>query len=309
LAGPTASGKTTLSIELAVRISAEIINADSMQVYRHMEIGTAKPTPGERRIVPHHMIDVADPDEPFDAARYLRLAGPVIENIKKRGKVPLVVGGTGLYMRVLTRGICHGPSSDPELKKKLLADEKSRGLPQLYCDLLRIDPESAARIHPNDRQRIVRAIEVFGLTGVPLSVFQKTHGFREQLFPSIKIFINRERDVLYERIDRRVDLMIESGLEEEVEKLLGMGYADRLKSMQSLGYKQMIAHIRGDVSLDETVRGIKRETRHYAKRQITWFRGDHEFRSFDADDIDGIFNYVMQEISAPAPDREKMRRE
>ena len=135
LAGPTASGKTSLSIELATRISAEIVNADSMQVYRYMEIGTAKPTLEQRQTVPHHLIDVADPDEPFDAARYLHLARPVIEDIRKRGRVPLVVGGTGLYMRVLTRGLCPGPSSDPELKKKLIADEKSKGLGQLYCDL------------------------------------------------------------------------------------------------------------------------------------------------------------------------------
>ena len=248
-----------------------------------MEIGTAKPAQEARRIVPHHLIDVADPDEPFDAARYLNLARPVIEDIKKRGKIPLVVGGTGLYMRVLTRGICPGPPSDPELKKKLVADEKSKGLRQLYCDLLRIDPESAARIHPNDRQRILRALEVFGLTGVPLSVLQKGHGFKERLFPSIKIFISREREVLFERINRRVDIMIESGLKDEVEKLLGMGYTARLKSMQSLGYKQMSAHISGAISLEEAVRQIKLETRHYAKRQITWFRGDHEFRSFDAE--------------------------
>jgi tRNA dimethylallyltransferase len=296
LAGPTASGKTTLSIELAALIPAEIVNADSMQVYRHMDIGTAKPTLEERRIIPHYLIDAAWPDEPFDAARYLHLARPALEDIKKRGKVPLVVGGAGLYMKVLTRGLCPGPSSDRELKKKLIVDEKSRGLHQLYGDLLRIDPESAARIHPNDRQRILRALEVFALTGVPLSVSQKGHCFKEELLPSVKIFINRERDALYERIDRRVDQMIESGLKEEVEKLLGMGYEAELKPMQSLGYKQMSAHIFGAMTLDEARLGIKRQTRHYAKRQITWFRGDPEFRSFDADDIDGILSYVNARI-------------
>ncbi len=296
LAGPTASGKTSLSIELATRISAEIVNADSMQVYRHMDIGTAKPTLEERRTIPHYLIDAACPDEPFDAARYLHLARPAVEDIKRRGKVPLVVGGTGLYMKVLTRGLCPGPSSDSELKRKLIADENSRGLPQLYGDLLRVDPESAARIHPNDRQRILRALEVFALTGVPLSVSQKDHCFKEELFPSVKIFINREREALYERIDRRVELMIESGLKGEVEDLLGMGYGAELKPMQSLGYKQMSAHISGAISLSEAISGIKRQTRHYAKRQITWFRGDPEFRSFDADDIDGILSYVKTGI-------------
>ncbi len=296
LAGPTASGKTSLSIELSTRISAEIVNADSMQVYRHMEIGTAKPSPEQRQTVLHHLIDAADPDEPFDAARYLQLARPVIEDIRKRGRVPLVVGGTGLYMRVLTHGLCSGPSSDADMKKKLTAEENSKGLGQLYCDLQRIDPESAARIHPNDRQRIFRALEVFGLTGVPLSALQKDHGFKERLFPTIKVFVNREREELYDRINRRVDSMLESGLKSEVERLLAMGYARELKSMQSLGYRQMAAHLAGDISIDEAAYLIKRETRRYAKRQITWFRGDSEFKSFDADDIDGISRYVMDEI-------------
>jgi tRNA dimethylallyltransferase len=296
IAGPSAAGKTSLSIALCARISAEIVNADSMQVYRRMEIGTAKPTLEQRRIVPHHLIDVVDPDEPFDAARYLYFAGPVIEDIQKRGKLPLVVGGTGLYMKVLTRGLCPGPPSDPEVKRRLIADKKSKGLNQLYCDLLRIDPESAARIHPNDRQRIIRALEVFYQGGVPLSILQKGHGFKEQLLPAIKVFINREREVLYERIDRRVDRMLESGLKDEVEGLLAMGYAAELKSMQSLGYRQMAAHLAGAISIHEAASQIKRDTRHYAKRQITWFRGDSEFRSFDADDIEGIYLYIMQMI-------------
>ena len=216
-----------------------------MQVYRRMEIGTAKPPWKQRRMVPHHLIDIADPDEPFDAARYLEAAGPVIEEIRKRGKVPLVVGGTGLYIRVLTRGLCQGPPSDPEVKRRLIADEKSKGLRELYGDLLRIDPESAARIHPNDRQRIIRALEVFYIGGVPLSVLQERHGFREQLRPAIKVFINLEREMLYERIDRRVDRMIEAGLKDEVEGLLAMGYSAELKSMQSIGYRQMCDHIAG----------------------------------------------------------------
>ena len=296
IAGPSAAGKTSHSIELCARISAEIVNADSMQVYRRMEIGTAKPTLEQRRIVPHHLIDVVDPDEPFDAARYLYFAGPVIEDIQKRGKLPLVVGGTGLYMKVLTRGLCPGPPSDPEVKRRLIADKKSKGLNQLYCDLLRIDPESAAKIHPNDRQRIIRALEVFYQGGVPLSILQKGHGFKEQLLPAIKVFINREREVLYERIDRRVDRMLESGLKDEVEGLLAMGYAAELKSMQSLGYRQMATHLAGAISIHEAASQIKRDTRHYAKRQITWFRGDSEFRSFDADDIEGIYSYIMQRI-------------
>ncbi len=296
LAGPTAAGKTSLAIELCARISAEIVNADSMQVYRRMEIGTAKPTLEQRRIVPHHLIDLVDPDEPFDAARYLHFAGPVIEDIRERGKLPLVVGGTGLYMKVLTLGLCPGPASDPEVKRRLIADEKSKGPGQLYSDLLRIDPESAVRIHPNDRQRIIRALDVFYQGGVPLSILQKGHGFKEELLPAIKVFINLEREALYERINRRVDRMIESGLKDEVEGLLAMGYTAELKSMQSLGYRQMAAHIAGAVSIHEAAYQIKRDTRRYAKRQITWFRGDKEFRSFDAGDIEGIYDYIRRAI-------------
>jgi len=310
LAGPTAAGKTSLSIELCARISAEIVNADSMQVYRRMEIGTAKPTLEQRRIVPHHLIDVVDPDEPFDAARYLSFAGPVIEDIQKRGKLPLVVGGAGLYMKVLTLGLCPGPPSDPEVKRRLTADEESKGLGQLYGDLLRIDPELAARIHPNDRQRIIRALEVFYLGAVPLSTLQKGHGFKEQILPAIKVFISREREVLYERINRRVDRMIESGLKDEVEGLLAMGYPAELKSMQSLGYRQMAAHIEGAISIQEAVCQIKRDTRHYAKRQITWFRGDSEFRPFDADDVEGIHNYIrraIEQLSTPGMVHENTR--
>jgi tRNA dimethylallyltransferase len=292
LAGPTASGKTSISIELALRISGEIVNADSMQVYRRMEIGTAKPTLEERRVVRHHMIDVADPDEAFDAASYLKGAGRIIEEVKERGKVPLVVGGTGLYIRALTRGLCQSPPSDPEVKRKLIEVEKTKGLAELYQDLLRFDPESAARIHRNDRQRIIRALEVFHIAGAPLSALQDRHGFREQLRPAVKVFINRERKDLYERIDRRVDRMLEAGLKSEVEGLLAMGYSAKLKSMQSIGYRQMTAHIAGEISMKEAVARIKRETRHYAKRQITWFRGDPEFWPFDAEDIEGIYDYI-----------------
>jgi tRNA dimethylallyltransferase len=302
LAGPTASGKTSLSIELcremSDRFAAEIVNADSMQVYRFMDVGTAKPTPEERRLVPHRLIDIVDPDEPFDAARYLEAARPEIEKLRGRSLLPLVVGGTGLYMRVLTRGLCSGPPSDPEVKERLIALESSDGLERLYRDLLRIDPESAARIHPNDRQRIIRALEVFHIGGVPLSALQKGHGFNRELFPTVKIFINRERDELYERINLRVDRMLEAGLQAEVEGLISRGYGPELKSMQSIGYRQMARHLAGGLSMDETAFEIKRETRRYAKRQITWFRGDNQFRSFEADDVKGIYRHIIQSIDS-----------
>jgi tRNA dimethylallyltransferase len=296
LAGPTAAGKTSLAIRLARSLGTEIVNADSMQVYRYMNIGTAKPTDAQRREVPHHVIDVADPDEPFDAARYVDIAAPIIEELHGRGEIPIVVGGTGLYMKVLTRGICAGPTSDPRIKEDLVRDESSKGLSSLHLELARVDPEAATRIHPHDRQRIFRALEVFRATGVPLSLHQKEHGFEQNIFPTIKLFIFRDREELYERINRRVELMLEEGLKSEVEKLLGMGYGAELRPMQSLGYRQMAAHLLGDLSFDRAVYLIQRETRRYAKRQITWFRADPEFHWLHAEDFEAILSWISGKL-------------
>jgi tRNA dimethylallyltransferase len=301
LAGPTASGKTSLSLEIFAHLSPrfflEIVNADSMQVYRRMDIGTAKPTASERSAVAHHLIDIAEPDEQFDAARYLRQALPVIEELRGKNIVPLVVGGTGLYMRALTRGLCPGPPSQPQVKERLICEEKSLGLARLYEDLLRVDPASAAKIHPNDRQRIIRALEVFHAGGIALSALQKSHGFARELFPTVKVCITRERKALYKRIEQRVDAMMEEGLKEEVEGLLDMGFGPELKAMQAIGYRQMAAHLAGKISLDEAVLEIKRETRRYAKRQITWFSADPEYRCFEAEDTEGIIHYLSQSIA------------
>ncbi len=300
LAGPTASGKTSLSIQLARalrgRFAAEIVNADSMQLYRRMDVGTAKPTPEERALVAHHLLDIVEPDEPFDAAKYLAIARPKLEELGARTVLPLVVGGTGLYMRALTRGLCPGPPSDPEVKARLLALENSRGLDHLYEQLLLVDRQSAAKIHRNDRQRIIRALEVFHVGGVALSVLQSGHGFKEELFPTVKIFVSREREALYERIDRRVEQMIEQGLAAEVEALLSAGFGPELKSMRSIGYRQMAAHLAGKISLDEAVFEMKRETRRYAKRQITWFVGDGQYRCFDARDLEGMARFIRASL-------------
>ncbi len=279
-------------MELCARLGAEIINADSMQVYRRMDIGTAKPSPRDRDLVAHHLLDVADPDEPFDAARYMELARPVVHSVRQRGKAALVVGGTGLYMKVLTRGICQVPPSDPGIKDELFLDEQKRGLAQLFSELSLADPEAASRIHPHDRQRILRALEVYRITGIPLTTYQQKHGFADAGLSAIKIFIHRERQELYERINRRVDEMFSEGLEEEVRGLISMGYGPELKSMQSLGYKQMAQYVAGELSLEDAVYLIKRDTRRYAKRQMTWFRSDPEFGWFGADDISGIISRI-----------------
>ncbi len=292
LAGPTAVGKTQLALEIAHRLGTEIINCDSMQVYRYMEIGTAKPTPEERALVAHHLLDVADPDEPFDAARYAELARPVIESLRNRGKVPLVVGGTGLYMKVLTRGICPAAPRDPAIREQLRRELEEHGLERLYQELGRVDPEAGRRLHPHDRQRVLRALEVQRLTGIPLSCWQSQHRFQQTIYRTVKIFLYRDRNVLYERINRRVRQMLEQGLVAEVRRLLAMGYGPELKSMQAVGYKQLAAHLLGACPLASAVTDMERATRHYARRQLTWFRGDPEFRWVQADDRQGILEWL-----------------
>jgi len=292
LAGPTAVGKTQLALEIAHRLGTEIINCDSMQVYRYMEIGTAKPTPEERALVPHHLLDVADPDEPFDAARYAELARPVIESLQNRGKMPLVVGGTGLYMKVLTRGICPAAPRDPAIREQLRRELEEHGLERLHQELGRVDPEAGRRLHPHDRQRVLRALEVQRLTGIPLSCWQSQHRFQQTIYRTVKIFLYRDRNVLYERINRRVRQMLEQGLVAEVGRLLAMGYGPELKSMQAVGYKQLAAHLLGACPLASAVTDMERATRHYARRQLTWFRGDSEFRWVQADDWQGILEWL-----------------
>lgn len=296
IAGPTAVGKTALSLDLAETLGTEIINADSMQVYRYMDIGTAKPSAQERTRIRHHLIDVADPDEPFDAALFVRHARPVVESLHARGRIPLVVGGTGLYMKALTRGLCPGPGADPETRRRIFEDLERRGLLSLHEELRRVDPACAAKIHPNDRQRIVRALEVFRSTGVPLSQWQDAHGFRHTLYRTVKIALYRDRRDLHERINGRVLQMMAQGLVDEVRGLVERGYPCTLRSMQSLGYRHMCLYLAGTVPLDEAVRLMQRDTRRYAKRQLTWFKGDPEFRWFHAEETHEITAWVVEAL-------------
>lgn len=296
LAGPTGVGKTALSLDLGEYLETDIVNADSMQIYRYMDIGTAKPTSEERNRIRHHLLDIVDPDEPFDAARYLEVATPIIDKLHQEHRIPLVVGGTGLYMKILTRGICEGAPADPAVREQLFMEEQKHGLPTLYEELGEVDPIQAARIHPNDRQRIIRALEVFRLTARPLSHWQQQHRFEVQRYRTIKVFLYREREELYRRIDDRVHEMMNWGFVEEVRKLLHMGYGPELKSMQSLGYKQLVRHLLGECSLDAAVSSIQRDTRRYAKRQMTWFRGDTEFNWIHAEDSKKVMNSVEGSI-------------
>jgi tRNA dimethylallyltransferase len=296
IAGPTAVGKTALSLDLATRLGTEIINADSMQVYRYMDIGTAKPTARERAVVVHHLLDVVNPDQPFDAAGYVHLASPVLAELHRLGRTPLIVGGTGLYMKVLTRGICEAIPGDPEVRKQLAREEEERGLLDLHGELAHVDPAMGSRLHPHDRQRILRALEVFRLSGKPLSQWQAEHCFGESPYRTIKVFLFREREELYERINRRVLVMMEHGFAEEVRSLLQMGFGPDLKPMQSLGYKQMVRYLAGECSLDQAISEIQRETRRYAKRQITWFRSDPEFKWFGAGKGDEVVHWIGEQL-------------
>jgi len=270
ISGPTGVGKTSISLSLAQELPVEFINADSMQVYRHMDIGTAKPEPGELSAAPHHLVSIVDPDEDFDAAKFMELGRKAVDDICLRGNIPVVVGGTALYIRALIRGIFDAPGKDENLRKKLM--EVDVGI--LHKRLADVDPETALRVNRNDRVRIVRALEVYYLTGEKLTTHHDKHKFEDTPYDCLRLCLNRDRDVLYGRIERRVDEMMEKDFLNEVKGLLEKGYSPQLKSMQSIGYKQLVSHLAGQLSLVEAVSQIKRETRRFAKRQLTWFRKD-----------------------------------
>ena len=278
--GPTAVGKTELALAVAPKVNAEIVNADSQQVYRYLDIGTGKPSKPERERVRHHLIDVVNPDEDFNAARYRQLAAASIDEIHKRGAKVLVSGGTGLYLKALTGGLFSGPSQDTELRANLEREIAQIGLAALYDRLIAIDPGANTKIHPNDRQRIIRALEVYQSTGRPLSEWQNEHRFQEEAFQILKIGLARTRAELYDLINRRSESMIRAGLLDEVRGLMERGYELDLKPLRSVGYRQMGEVIEGIKGLPEAIAEMKQETRRLAKRQLTWFRSDPEIRWF-----------------------------
>jgi len=274
ICGPTGVGKTAVGVELAGHFNGQIIGADSMQVYRHMDIGTAKPTAEEQARVAHHMIDIIGPDEPFDAARYAELAGTKIFELDRQEVTPFVVGGTGLYIKALLHGLFEAEVFDADVRRRLKQEADAQGIESLHERLRRLDPESAERLHPNDRYRILRALEVVETTGKPISRYHREHGFSEQPFEALKIALSMDRKALYARINQRVDAMIAAGFLEEVKRLLARGYSGNLKSMQSIGYRHMLDFIQGRSSREACVRTLKRDHRRYAKRQLTWFKAD-----------------------------------
>ena len=276
IAGPTASGKSSLAIDLALNFGGEIVNSDSMQVYRGMDIGTAKPSISERAGVPHHLIDVVDPDEEFNASIYRSLAEPLLKEIAARQNVCFVVGGTGLYIKTLLGGLLECPPSDPKIREKLSREYEEHGSIVLHERLKRFDLESARSIHPHDKTRIIRALEIIKLTNQTLSSLIQKHAFKEMNFQTLKICLHMEREQLYQRINARSLAMIEAGLVEEVQSLLGKGYSPELNAMRSLGYRHVMRFLGGEWALDKAISQIQTDTRKYAKRQLTWFKGDPE---------------------------------
>ena len=274
ICGPTAVGKTALALDLAEHFDGEIISADSRQVYRLMDVGTAKPTREEQNRVKHHLIDVVWPNEEFHAARFVSLAKEAISDICLRDKRPFLVGGTGLYLRALTEGLLQAPSADQDFRQHLHDRAEEEGSPALHSELARVDPESASRLHPNDLIRIVRALEVYEQSGSSISTLQDEHGFKGQPYRTIKICLNLDRADLYERINQRAEVMFDQGLLEEAEALLQAGYDTTLKSLRTIGYRQAFALLRQEMTRDEALDDLKQSTRRYAKQQLTWFRKD-----------------------------------
>ncbi len=281
LLGPTGVGKSKFAIESAEELGGEIISADSMQVYRYMDIGTAKPTLDDQKKVRHHLIDLVTPDQPFHAALYRALGRKTIDQLVERKKPIWVAGGTGLYIKTLTQGLFSSPKIDPPVRENLKAEAKEKGGDALFERLMRVDSKTASRLHPNDLFRIIRALEVFDSTGVPISFYREQHQFGERPYVTLKIGLEINRNMLYRRIEERVDQMLEKGFLGEVVRLMEMGYGRELKPMQSLGYKQMVRYLLKEIDWDEAVRQMKRDTRRYAKRQVTWFKADPEIRWWD----------------------------
>ncbi|MBR1585973.1 MAG: tRNA (adenosine(37)-N6)-dimethylallyltransferase MiaA [Clostridia bacterium] len=293
IVGPTASGKTALSLPVAQRLRGEIVCMDSMQIYRGMDIGTAKPTPAERAAVPHHMVDFLDPREAYSVNQYAQDARECIERVD----VPILVGGTGMYLQSLSLPMDYGAvGGSEEIRQKYhrLADDQG---PQAVHDLLKkVDPLSAARLHPNDLRRVIRALEVFDLTGVPLSS-QKMPGIEDAPYDFQLYAIDLPRDILYARVEKRVDDMMAQGLLREVKALVDAGVAPDAQAMQGLGYKEMLPVLSGDMALPDAVNLLKMRTRHYAKRQLTWFKRDTRIRWFPlwpGDDLAPLIDEICQ---------------
>ncbi len=274
ITGPTATGKTKVAVDVALKLSpnGEIVCADSAAVYRNLNIATAKPTVDEMKGVPHHLIDVCNVDDNFDAEQYSKMAGEVVNNILQNGKIPIVTGGTGLYIKALIHGLFSIPSDLGQTKNQILKELDEKGLYHLFTELKNVDPKSAITINKNDRARIVRALEIYRLTGKSAAEIKEEHSFKNTVFNPIYIGLTMERKNLHERINRRVDEMIKSGIVDEVKEILDSGYSPACRSLNTIGYKEIVSFLNGEIDLMTATNLIKRNTRRFAKRQMTWFK-------------------------------------
>ncbi len=283
--GPTASGKTEIGIQLAQRTGGEIISVDSMQIYRWMDIGTAKPTLEMRTSVPHHLIDILNPDQNYNSGIFASDADSIIQKLHRQGKPAILVGGTGLYFRALIHGIIPVPAVSDSLRQEIRQLLSEKG--PVYCHkrLSQIDPDSAEKLHPNDISRISRALEVKMETGKSIQEFHQQHKFQQKRYDVLYLGAKWDRNILYDRINSRVYQMVSDGLIEEVEKLKEMGYQSDLQSLNSIGYKQAFAHIAGNLNLEEMIADIQQKSRHYAKKQITWYKNDPSIQWLDKNNL------------------------
>ena len=300
LTGPTAVGKTELSIELAKTIGGEIISADSMQVYKYMDIGTAKIRPEEMDGVPHHLIDILDPGIAFNVALFKDMAKKAVEEIYERGNIPIIVGGTGFYIQALLYDIDFSEEdSDQNIRNELEQIAAEKGSEYLHACLAEVDPESAEQIHHNNVKRVVRALEYYQMHGEKISVHNERERQKKSPYQFFYFVLTHDRNVLYDRIERRIDIMAEEGLVDEVDKLLKMGYNRELVSMQGLGYKEIVAYLMGECTLEEAIYVLKRDTRHFAKRQLTWFRREKDVRWLDKSTVTSdkeILNEILDTV-------------
>ena len=297
LTGPTAVGKTELSIKLAGAIGGEIISADSMQVYKYMDIGTAKISTAEMGQIAHYLIDILEPEEEFNVVKFKEYAGKCMEEIYAKGKIPIIVGGTGFYIQAVLYGIDFKENGEDTAYRQQLEElYKKEGSEYLHAKLAQIDPSSAQAIHPNNVKRVIRALEYYDQTGSRISEHNEEQRKNESPYNFCYIVLNNDREVLYERINRRVDLMMEAGLVQEVKQLLERGLSGDMVSMQGLGYKEIVRYLLGECSLEEAVYTIKRDTRHFAKRQLTWFKREKEVTWIQKNDFDNEESKILKAI-------------
>jgi len=300
LIGPTAIGKTSLSLELARLFNCEIISVDSMQVYKYMDVGTAKITVAERGDIAHHLLDIIEPDDAYDAARFAKDAATAITEIQSNGKIPLLTGGTGLYLKALTTGIFQAPPSNASVRSRLKSRLAAEGAGALHKELLLYDCISAELIHPNNIQRLLRALEIYHTSGKPLSSYLgpgNDNKLPVHYSNMLKIGLRCDRSALYDRINRRTEIIIAEGFEEEVRGLLARGYGADLKSMSSIGYRHMMKYIRGEWSREKMIELLARDTRRYAKRQITWFKKEKELIWIDKGEEDIVKDKISKWLS------------